>query len=110
MRYLFAVIADRNGKVLADHDEITAINAFNDTIEAAGHRVMAAGVAAPDQALIVDNRGGRGKISNGPVVDSELFMAGFWVIDADDESIARRLAAEASLACNRVIEVRAFLG
>lgn len=109
MRYLFAVIADRTGEILADPDEASAIDAFNEKIAAAGHRVMAAGVAAPDRATLFDNRGGRGSISDGPAVDSNLFMAGFWVIEAEDDSVAHRLAAEASRACNRLIEVRPFL-
>lgn len=109
VRYLFAVIADRRGEVVADHDEMTAIDAFNDEIENAGQRVMAAGVAAPDRAVVFDNRGGRGVVNNGPAVDSDLFMAGFWIIEAEDDGTAHLLAAEASRACNRLIEVRPFL-
>ena len=43
MRYLFAVIANRTGEVLADHDEMAAIDSFNEKIEVAGQRIMAAG-------------------------------------------------------------------
>lgn len=110
MRYLFAVIASRSDESPASAGEMAAIDAFNDRIEVAGQRVMAAGVASPDRARLFDNRSGLGRVSNGPAVDSDLFMAGFWVIDADDDSVAHRLAAEASLACNRMIEVRPFLG
>lgn len=88
---------------------MTAIDAFNDKIENAGQRVMAAGVAAPDRAVVFDNRGGRGLVNKGPAVDSDLFMAGFWIIEADDDEV-HVLAAEASHACNRPIEVRPFLG
>ncbi len=109
MRYLFAVIADRRGEVAADRDEMAAIDAFNEEIEAAGQRVMAAGVAAPDHAVVIDNRGGCGLVASGPAVDSDLFMAGFWVINAESDSVAHALAARASEACNRPIEVRPFL-
>ena len=109
MRYLFAVIANRTGEVLADHDEMTAIDSFNEKIEAAGQRIMAAGIATPDQAVVFDFRGTRDSITQGPVVDSDLFMAGFWIIDAENDTVARALAAEASKACNRPIEVRPFL-
>jgi len=110
VRYLFAVIASRSGTVAASSSEIDAIDAFNDRIESEGHRVMAAGVAAPERAVVFDNRGERGLVTHGPVVDSDLFMAGFWVIEAENDDIAHRLAAEASLSCNRPIEVRPFLG
>ncbi len=109
MRYLFAVIANRTGEVLADHDEMTAIDSFNEKIEAAGQRIMAAGIATPDRAVVFDFRGTRDSITHGTVVDSDLFMAGFWIIEAENDTVAHALAAEASKACNRPIEVRPFL-
>ena len=109
MRYLFAVIANRTGEVLADHDEMTAIDSFNEKIENAGQRIMAAGIATPDQAVVFDFRGTHDSITHGPVMDSDLFMAGFWIIEAENDSVAHALAAEASKACNRPIEVRPFL-
>jgi hypothetical protein len=36
-------------------------------------------------------------------------MAGFWIIEAENDTVAQALAAEASKACNRPIEVRPFL-
>ena len=108
MRYLMAVIADRTRPVAADTAEMAAIDAFNDLLEAAGERVTAAGVA--DQAITFDNRAGAGRVTDGPAVESALFMAGFWVIDVADEATAQQRAAEASRACNRIIELRPFLG
>jgi hypothetical protein len=109
MRYLFAVIANRTGEIQADHDEMETIDSFNEKIEAAGQRIMAAGIATPDQAVVFDFRGTRDSITHGPVVDSDLFMAGFWVIEAENDIVAHALAAEASHACNRPIEVRPLL-
>ena len=76
MRYLFAVIANRTGEVLADHDEMAAIDSFNEKIEVAGQRIMAAGIAAPDESVVFDFRGTSDSITSGPIVDSDLFMAG----------------------------------
>lgn len=109
MRYLFAVIADRRHPIGASPEEAVAINDFNDKIEAAGQRILAAGVSAPHDATLYDNRDGRGLVRTGPAVDADLFMAGFWIIEADGDAAAGRLATEASLACNRMIEVRRFL-
>lgn len=109
VRYLFAVIADRASHVTATQDEMAAINEFNDRIIAAGQQVMAAGVASPDEAVVFDNRHGAGLVSCGPVVDSPEFMAGFWIIDAEDVDTAHSLAADASRACNRRVEIRPFL-
>jgi hypothetical protein len=88
---------------------MTAIYSFNEKIEAAGQRIMAAGIATPDQAVVFDFRGTRDSITYGPVVDSDMFMAGFWIIEAENDTVAHALAAEASKACNRPIEVRPFL-
>ena len=109
MRYLFAVIANRTGEIQADHDEMETIDSFNEKIEAAGQRIMAAGIATPDQAIVFDFRGTNDSITRGPIVDSDLFMAGFWIIEAENDTVAHALATEASKACNRPIEVRPFL-
>ena len=107
---MFAVMAEVNGTITADAGEMAAIDAFNEKLQSLGHLVMAAGVATPDRSAVFDNRVGRGSTMDGPAVDSALFMAGFWVIDASDDAVARALAAEASRACNRIIEMRPFLG
>lgn len=109
MRYLFAVIADRTRPVEASPEEIVTIKAFNDEIESAGCRIVAAGLAAPNESTLVDNRKGQGYVHAGLAVDSDLFMAGFWIIETEDDSAVEQLASEASRACNRMIEVRPFL-
>lgn len=109
MRYLFAVIADRRQPSDASREEAEAISAFNDKIESAGNRIMAAGVATPKEAILYDNRNGLELVFEGPAVDADLFMAGFWIIEAEKDSEAAQLAMEASHACNRMIEVRRFL-
>jgi hypothetical protein len=88
---------------------MAAIDSFNEKIEAAGQRIMAAGIATPNQAVVFDFRGTNDSITRGPIVDSDLFMAGFWIIEAENDTVAHALATEASKACNRPIEVRPFL-
>ena len=109
VRYLFAVIADRTVDSSANQDEVIAINHFNEKIESSGHRIMAVGVAAPDTAKVFDNRNGRNLVVTGQAIDSDLYMAGFWIIDAESDDVAYDLASEASKACNRLIEVRPLL-
>ena len=109
MRFLLAVMADLHAVVAADAAEMAAIDAFNDRLEAAGQRVIALGVAGPDTAVVFDHRGTSATASAGPLVDVDDFMNGFWVIEVDDEATAHALAAEASHACNRRIEVRPIL-
>ena len=107
MQYLVSVIHDSTG--LATGDEMDAIDTFNDRLRADGHWVFAAGLGGPDTATVIDNRGGAALITDGPFIESKEYLAGFWVIEADDLDVALRLAAEGSKACNRKVEVRPFL-
>ena len=110
MRYLFSVLASRSSSVMADADEMAAIDAFNDKIEESGQRLMAVGIASPENSMLFDNRHGAGIVSKGPASDADEFMAGFWVIEAANDNEAHELALEASKACNRRIEVRQIFG
>jgi hypothetical protein len=114
MQYLISVIDD--GQALAAGDnysatpaEDAAIDVFNERLEAEGHWLFAGGLGAPDAATVIDNRGEQAVITDGPFIESKEFLAGFWIIEADDLDVALALASDASKACNRRTEVRPFL-
>jgi hypothetical protein len=107
MRYLVSVIDDRTGS--ATPTEMPAIDAFNDRLEAEGHWIFAGGLASPTAATVIDNRVGEAVFTDGPFLESEEYLAGFWIIDATDLDVALKLAAEGSKSCNRKVEVRPFL-
>ena len=107
MQYLVSVIDDTAG--LATPEEMAAIDAFNDRLQADGHWVFAGGLAAPSTATVIDNRSGEAVFTDGPFLESKEHLAGFWVMEAPDLDVALKLAAEGSKACNRKVEVRPFL-
>jgi hypothetical protein len=107
MQYLFSVIHDQAG--LATPEEHGAIDVFNDRLQAEGHWVFAGGLAAPNTATVIDNRGGAAMVTDGPFLESKEYLGGFWIIEAPDLDVALELATEGSQACNRKIEVRPFL-
>ena len=107
MKYLVSVIDTNTG--LATPAEMTAIDAFNDRLQAEGHWVFAGGLGAPNAATVIDNRGGEAVFSDGPFLESKEYIAGFWIINAPDLVVALTLAAEGSKHCNRKVEVRPFL-
>ena len=107
MQYLVSVINDSSD--LATQEEMSAIDAFNDRIKAAGHWVFAAGLGSPDAATVIDNRGDEPLFSDGPFVESKEYLVGFWIMEAADLDVALKLAAEGSKACNRKVEVRPIL-
>jgi hypothetical protein len=112
MQYLISVIDDPAGFATSDEmtasNEMAAINAFNDRLEAEGHWVFAGGLALPSSATVIDNRGGEAMFTDGPFLESKEYLGGLWIIEAADLDVALKLAAEGSKACNRKVEVRPF--
>ncbi|MFG1604936.1 YciI family protein [Actinoplanes sp. NPDC049265] len=107
--YLMSVL-DTRPPTPGDDEEMAAIDAYNDQLRADGHWVFAGGLAGPDTATVVDNRGGEPVLTDGPYLESKEFIAGFWVIQAPDLDVALRLCAQGSKACNRRLELRPFGG
>jgi hypothetical protein len=107
MQYLVSVIDDTPNS--ATSEEMTAIDAFNNRLQAEGHWVFAGGLGGPDSATVIDNRGEEALFTDGPFVESKEYLAGFWIIEAPDLDVALELAAEGSKHCNRRVEVRPFL-
>ncbi len=108
MHFLVSVIDDKPNSSTPNED--AAIDVFNERLVAEGHWVFAGGLASPSTATVIDNRGGEAMFTDGPFVETKEWLAGFWVIEAPDLDAALKLAAEASRACNRRVEVRPFLG
>ncbi len=107
MQYMVSVIDDTAG--LATPEEMAAIDAFNDRLQAEGHWVFAGGLGSPSTATVIDNRGEEAMVTDGPFLESKEYLAGLWIMQAADLDVALKLAAEGSKACNRKIEVRPFL-
>jgi len=106
MQYLVSVIDDKSGS--GTPEEGAAIDAFNERLEAEGHWVFAGGLAGPESATVIDNRGEEAIFTDGPFVESKEYLGGFWIIEAADLDVALKLAAAGSKACNRRVEVRPF--
>ncbi len=107
MKYMVSVIDDKTGSATAE--EMDDVRAFNTRVQGEGHWVFAAGLAAPSAATVVDNRAGKGLVTDGPFVETKEYVAGLWIFDAADLDEALELAAEGSRACNRKVEVRPLL-
>ena len=107
MRYIVYVIDDQSRS--GTSAEMAAVDEFNDRLLSEGHWVMAAGIGAPSTAIVIDNREGNEKVTNGSVFASNEFYSGFWIIDAPDQGVALRLANEGSRCCTRRVELRPLL-
>lgn len=107
MRFMISVIDSESNSGTAE--ELTAIDAFNDRLVAEGHWITAGGLSSPTLAHVVDGRADAPVVTAGPLITSTEYVSGFWIIEAADEREALQLAADGSRACNRRVEVRAFL-
>jgi hypothetical protein len=107
MRFVIFVIDDTSNS--ATGDEMQAIDAFNDRLVAGGHLILAAGIAEPSRATLIDNRAGAGNESPRSLFSGPEHYSGFWIIDAESEVEAKAIARDGSAACNRKVELRPFL-
>jgi hypothetical protein len=106
-QYLISVLHDTTDSATAE--EMAAIDAFNEQLQAEGHWVFAGGLASPSTATVVDARDGEAVFTDGPYVESKEHVVGFWIMEAADLDVALKLAGEGSKACNRKVEVRPIL-
>jgi hypothetical protein len=107
MKFMIFVIDQQSRS--ASTNEMAAIDEFNDSLQANGQWVMAAGLADPSKATLIDNTSGAGKAAAGSLFKADDFYSGFWIIDAESEDLAKELAMRGSKACNRRVELRPFL-
>ena len=80
MKYMVSVIDDRTGSGTAD--EMVAIDAFNERLQAEGNWVFAAGLDSPTPPPSSTTAGGTRVFSDGPFVETKEHVAGFWIIEA----------------------------
>lgn len=108
MQYLVSVIDEGTGT--ASDAEMAAIDTFNDRLRSEGHWVYANGLAEPSTATLIDGRGDQPIFTDGPYLETKEYLAGFWIIEAENLDVALALAADGSNACNRRLELRPFAG
>lgn len=107
MKFILFVIDSTTSS--ASDDEIQSIDAFNDYLRENNHWVMAAGISAPENATLVDNRNQSGIILSDSLQKMSVFYSGFWIIESESFDEATELAKAGSAACNRRVELRRFL-
>jgi hypothetical protein len=107
MRFIIFVIDGPNNP--ANSDEMKHIDAFNEKLQNNGQWITAAGIQPGANATLIDNRNNKNEVKSGSLFDAPEFYSGFWLIEADSDEVARQLALEGSLACNRKVELRPYI-
>ena len=74
------------------------MNKFNKELKDEGVLVSTEGLAWPDQAKLVKAGPNGEPITDGVFPESKEFLAGYWIVDVENEEEAFKIAARASLA------------
>jgi hypothetical protein len=104
MRFLINVIDDLANS--GTPEEMAEIDKFNDSLRANNQFIFAWGLHDPKTATVIDNRNGANTETGKPHFDAKEHYSGLWIIEADSPETAKKLAYEASKACNRKVELR----
>ena len=89
-------------QMFADVDKV------NQEMMAKGVWVFGGGLTDPSDATVVRVEKGQPMLTDGPFVETEEQLGGFWVIKANDLDEALDWARKATVACLAPVEVRPF--
>lgn len=82
--------------------QVAFMEDLNRELAASGELVDAQGLAFPDQAKIVSARPNAAPVvTDGPFPESKEFLAGYWIVDVENEARAVAIAAKVSTAPGR---------
>jgi len=107
MKFIINVIDDLSNS--GTPAEMNEINKFNDQLRVNGQFIFAGGLAAPENADVIDNRSDANLSTGKPLFEANENFSGFWLIEAENIDVARELAFAGSKACNRKVELRPLL-
>jgi hypothetical protein len=107
MKFIINVIDDLSNS--GTPAEMNEINKFNDQLRVNEQFIFAGGLAAPENADVIDNRSDANLSTGKPLFEANENFSGFWLIEAESIDVARKLAFAGSKACNRKVELRPLL-
>ena len=104
MKFLISVIDKLTST--GTYEEMIKIDAFNDNLRANNQFIFAWGLQTPETATVIDNRNNSNVETGKPLFDAKEHYSGLWLIEVSDAETAKKIAYEASEACNRKVELR----
>jgi hypothetical protein len=106
--YLVAgILPDDFDPSTQDEATVRDINVLNDEMEAAGARLVAAGLSAPSKAKSLRTKpNGEVLITDGPFMEAKEHVGGFTILEAADMDEALAWARKAVIACRMPVELR----
>ena len=109
--YLISVFHpnDYDPSIAEDEHMHREIDQLNEAMVAAGIRVFVNGLHMPEHSRTVyAEANGSTTVKEGPHLQTEEHVCGFWVLDVEDMETALEWGRKAAVACRAPIEVRPF--
>jgi hypothetical protein len=106
--YLVAIqLPDNFDPSTQSAETVHNINVLNDELEAAGARLVTAGLSAPSHAKSLRPQpNGEVLITDGPYLETKEHVGGFTILEAADMDEALEWARKSVIACRTPVEVR----
>jgi hypothetical protein len=110
MKYMIMTFGDRSGLEGKSSEWIREMIGFMQRIDVeladSGELVIQQGLADAPEAKTVKVQKGAAVATHGPFAGSSESLAGFWIVDVENEERAIEIAARISEAADAAIEVR----
>lgn len=108
-RFLVAIHHPDNFDPSIEDDSMRRdIDDLNDEMEAAGARLFACGLHAPDTAKSLRASTFGIEVTDGPYLPGNEHVGGFWILECADMDEAVAWGKKAVVACRTPVEVRQF--
>lgn len=111
MKYMIMMLGDQNTMMEVKspewiRDMIAFMDEFDRKLRDSGERVDGQGLVDPSQAKVVRFENGLPVATDGPYAEAKESLAGFWIVDVEDEARALEIASEVVAFTHEPIEVR----
>ena len=108
MRYMIIVKAntDSEADVMPSAELIDAMGRFNEELIKAGVMLTGEGIRSTRYGSLVQYKGGKFTVTDGPFTEAKEAIAGFWIIDVKDKAEALEWVKRIPFEEGETIELR----
>ncbi len=110
MRFMLLVIPKGYEKAapgtMPEADAVAEMMKFNKALQDAGVLRSLDGLHPPSMGARVSYKGGKPTVTDGPFIETNEVLGGYWIIEVDSKDDAVAWAKRAPMGDNEIIEVR----
>lgn len=110
MRFMLLVIPQGYEKAapgtMPEADAVAEMMKFNKALQDAGVLRSLDGLHPPSMGARVSYKGGKATVTDGPFIETNEVLGGYWIIEVDSKDDAVAWAKRAPMGDNEIIEVR----